>query len=736
MPTTNPVPSTDPTDLLFNAGKLDEVVNSTSTTYTDRLGVQRRTLIGLEAEFPNAAANAVASAASAISAETSATEAKNYADGMMQQRVYRNLRSIVDAAFPVSNLGKNVLLKKIRTDYPEFAVYTPITTDGIEWARWLFTNRLNTGLSGSTRLLVTTLAKLYSGSSTAAYAENQSSGTQAQAPIVTQGTSAATSRTGTWVGPATISGITDVIYSVTTGDKVVYSLTGVNRIALRAYTNSSNGGYASLVIKDSGGTEISSGYSVGVIGGYRRVNFRDQQNGNGLQYITLASELPTGNYTVELTVAADNPASGRLYDAGIFGYSTIAYNATGQQGIFTSSTIGTTTYRLAFYAGARVTYPFNGTKVSLRHGVSSNAGKINVKVYTSAGAEIAADKYLVASNTIDAYASSSTSLASTPVAGGLPLGDYYLVAESLADKNASSTGWRLFDYGIIAYNENQAGVLGVDSFDDLGVSSNYQSPSNIPAGTLLIGYGNLEQAISVRRATDAHGTEEFVGGIHGHETAMTGFSVSVGGSVIDYAGAIAGSEFIGSNVQIGFSTNLKFVDNASNWALSTFSLNLSSYGYSVTVKRDIIADAVIYKDYSLMLPVSSGAIIGAWAAKGVGGQFTSFAVDGDVNYYGVGVGNDSSELIDGPCLGAVAYNNQYAITGFNTNTAYRNIYEIADSSITSNLSLIQDRSDGVGKYYNIAFRTGATGTLILAGDTHTRSNVYRCVKGFVGGIVV
>lgn len=50
MPTTNPVPSTDPSDLLFNAGKLDEVVNGSGGTYTDRLGVTRRTLGGIDAE--------------------------------------------------------------------------------------------------------------------------------------------------------------------------------------------------------------------------------------------------------------------------------------------------------------------------------------------------------------------------------------------------------------------------------------------------------------------------------------------------------------------------------------------------------------------------------------------------------------------------------------------------------------------------------------------------------------
>ena len=49
MPTTNPVPSLDPSDLLFNAGRLDQVVNGSTQYYTDRLGVNRRTVEGINA---------------------------------------------------------------------------------------------------------------------------------------------------------------------------------------------------------------------------------------------------------------------------------------------------------------------------------------------------------------------------------------------------------------------------------------------------------------------------------------------------------------------------------------------------------------------------------------------------------------------------------------------------------------------------------------------------------------
>lgn len=51
MPTANPIPSSDPSDLLFNAQKLDETVNSASLTFTDRLGAPRKTMAGIQAAF-------------------------------------------------------------------------------------------------------------------------------------------------------------------------------------------------------------------------------------------------------------------------------------------------------------------------------------------------------------------------------------------------------------------------------------------------------------------------------------------------------------------------------------------------------------------------------------------------------------------------------------------------------------------------------------------------------------
>lgn len=50
-PTATAVPSSQPADLLFNAEKLDEVINSSSATYEDRLGVTRLTAAGAVARI-------------------------------------------------------------------------------------------------------------------------------------------------------------------------------------------------------------------------------------------------------------------------------------------------------------------------------------------------------------------------------------------------------------------------------------------------------------------------------------------------------------------------------------------------------------------------------------------------------------------------------------------------------------------------------------------------------------
>ena len=50
-PTNKPIPSEDPRDLKFNAGKIDEEVNGSADYYTDRFSAQRLTNTGRNNQF-------------------------------------------------------------------------------------------------------------------------------------------------------------------------------------------------------------------------------------------------------------------------------------------------------------------------------------------------------------------------------------------------------------------------------------------------------------------------------------------------------------------------------------------------------------------------------------------------------------------------------------------------------------------------------------------------------------
>lgn len=56
-PTKNPIPSESPRDLKFNAGKIDEIVNSQEEAYSDRFGLARLTWAGIEAMSKEALSN-------------------------------------------------------------------------------------------------------------------------------------------------------------------------------------------------------------------------------------------------------------------------------------------------------------------------------------------------------------------------------------------------------------------------------------------------------------------------------------------------------------------------------------------------------------------------------------------------------------------------------------------------------------------------------------------------------
>lgn len=78
-PNKNAVPSEDYANMRFNAGKLDEFISSTSSTYVDRLGITHMTVNGLQAEAISALlpANNLSDVANATTARTNLSAAKS-----------------------------------------------------------------------------------------------------------------------------------------------------------------------------------------------------------------------------------------------------------------------------------------------------------------------------------------------------------------------------------------------------------------------------------------------------------------------------------------------------------------------------------------------------------------------------------------------------------------------------------------------------------------------------------
>lgn len=620
--------------------------------------------------------------------------------------------------YPTSRLSTQILIKKLRTDFPEFAVYTPISPDGIFWNRWYFTNRLNTGNSGCIRMSRGSEALLFSSTTQAPIAENQTTGVEAQAPTVSQGTVAAT-RVGTWTAPATIGGVTDVSYSTVIGDTATYSITGVARIGLRSYVNLANGGILAVTVKESG-IEIAAGnYRIPLNGAERTVDLRAL--GTGLYFVPVADALdPAKTYSVEIAVSTINPALGRAYDAGLRGYAETAYTSVGRAaGTWFSQIFGSNTTVGSYLSGAKVIYQCtNATKINWKFVTTPNSGKANFKVYDSVGAEIAGGSYI--NTTYDCYLAANN-LVTVPIASGLAAGIYYLVVEIDTTKNASSSGYRVYDAGVASYNTNEAGTVGVDAFDDQGLVG-----LSTEGTCTFIGIGNLELAINATKTSEAAGSGNFVGGVHGHESAPTGLTLTLDGTVINFSGGAVGATWIGSSLAVTFGTNLLHISDSTPFANVTYNYTLNRQGYSTDEPRVLILDVKMVEDYVMMLNVPSTAV----GTQGVDGGFENFAAYGDSPPTRVfNAGDDSNNPLSQQVSTSLFWNGDYVVIGQIQNIDEINThYSSPTYAGPRALSFVQDRSDKFVKWYDRAFAGVDAGVTVPAGDAIRSRKIYRIVR--------
>ena len=508
------------------------------------------------------------------------------------------------AFYGSGGLTSAAAVQKIRADsWTEFAAYTPVSADGIDWARWLFSNRFY-GAAYAPDVICITAAKLWASSTLALFAATGTSGITADTATATVAAASATSRTGTWTGPVTVNSIANSYWTATTGDKVAYTLTvpagGI--IYHEGPASASNGGIGEVIIKLSG-TEITSGeYLCPLSSGVRIADYTAPNNVLGV--IPLAKVTAGGSYTIEITRSAQSAASGRLYDTRVRAFNAVAYNLPGWYGAnIQNSGIASTLANLSYHAGVTAVYQLtNCTRIGFRYGTNANAGQAAFKVYNSGGVEIGA----YVNTSVDMYAAASA-LAEIIVAEGLAKGTYYLVATVAATKNASSTGYRFYSFGPRAYDETTAGVVGTDAFYGYDVPTNPTTSADV--GTYCIsGPGNFDYASQWRSSGSSSGVENFVGAVHGSETTISNASITlaVDGTAQDYNAAAANAFWIGASINVAFSTNPQTPDNATAFGTLARSWTFSREGWRSVTTLDINTAAYRHTDYIAMLQSPNG----------------------------------------------------------------------------------------------------------------------------------
>jgi hypothetical protein len=654
--------------------------------------------------------NAETAQAAAEAAQTAAETARDAAVASVSRR---DLRAIIDAAVPLGQFAETrCVLTKLRADYPEFSIHAPLTTDGKLWTRKYFTNRFNTGNTGATHMIRESLSALYATTTIATIAENLTTGTQAQAATATEGTADGT-YTGSFTGPATVNGVSDIIYSTTPGDKVVHTLTVPEggRIVWRTLANSTNGGIVYVVVKVNGGAEIASGdYEILLTSGERRIDLGTTIS-TGLTLIPLTGPLAADDYDVEIYVSAANAGSDRGYHGGVNAYAETAFDSAGRTGTWENRTYGSVSnVPTTFLAGSEAVYEFTGTGCAWRFVQTTSAGNAELRVYDDAGVEIDSGHYSIVANTVDTYLG-ATQLTSVRVCEGLELGTYYLHVKSLNTKNASSSGYRVADYGVIAENENTAGVPGTDAFYDYGVTD-----ATVANGTsTFIGHGNLTHAIKARKSTDAEGVETFIGAAHGSESAPASLAFSVDGSVVDFAGGAVNATWIGRKIDFSYTTILKFPSDSSNFCDMSFSYTISAAGMSHRTSGTFTADAVVYDHYAMML-VTPNRDTGT---TGIDGGFEN--VEAIESSHVFSSHNDAITTLSKISEQFVAWNDNYAVYGAQTSRSMSSA-----ATLGTPTSIFQDRTDDSWKGYVQFTQTGAR--TIPSGSTFSHAAVYRCAK--------
>ena len=545
----------------------------------------------------------------------------------------RPLSATVESASPLLKMSPYVMLEKLYTNYNEFAVYVPSSTDARYWARYRFTDRHNKTIGrGAPRLVEVLDVRLLASSNRAPFAANLATGITAPIPVSSILHVDATTN-GTWIGPTTFTGATNVYYTATAGDYVEYSVTATNgqRLVWWTYDNTSFGHTnVQISILDGGGTPLpSTNWSQPATNISIRL-------GTGRTDIELARNLAETNYTIRLTAGAGAGASYRMYNGGLGVFNALDGTAPeGNAGTWTTFDQIGRAWPQAYHPGAARVYKARGTRLVWRHMKISTAGHTAFTVYDSTGAEISTYALTNAASDgrkyVDCYAAGGARNDAI-IADNLPLDTYTVILQSLPTKNASAANYYSFDYGVTGFDASTAGTLGTDVFD-LRHGTGNQWFGDATTTTLDSGGGgNIEYAPQVRllSSTNFPSTDGgIITGVHGSETATTNFWIMTNGVAVgNWSTSLVDSVWIANNVQWGAGNWAWIADGSTNdlWSFRVSTNAVSSAGYMRDMTVSVLLDVTMGLDYPWMVTGvnSSNVTVSGWSySRAVGSGFDS-----------------------------------------------------------------------------------------------------------------
>lgn len=668
---------------------------------------------------------------------------------------------LLDQVFALPGNSQDLVMKKVTrgisseapTSNPFTAnIWQSIEESGRYWAK-MYWNSSTT--LGSARIMRATYSELYDsdiqtpGNVGVGQSANITAGAQSYAATTTIASDAGSGRTelsGTWANFSS-GGQTPVVrYSLTAGASVQYTITGVNRIHWKAYTNTANGGVILVAVTQAGNPITAAQNLVGETSSKKTVRtsyVSSSFSDTNIMNIPLAKGLDSSlTYVVTLTLDSGS----RIYDAGLVGYTGNAdgytYDSVGYHGIwdnYTSFYASTgNNYAANVYSGGRNVYVTPAcTRIDWYYAKRVNGGFAGFKIYDSTGTEIDSSDYrnmtthANGDRYINTYGASSSETFIT-VADDLPLGVYYVHIYSLPDQANSftetSTGsylsskYAIYDGKIQTFNTSIGGNPLTDSF----VDNNYQftGGGSDPADS----GGNYTFAGQVRDSGDVNINAEptnvsYVTATHGAEGAITGLLVTCDGVDTSWSSAAVGDTWYCGEIVITFTTKAYTQTNPTTnyWADLTYTYTLNSSGiktdFAMTTVRDIYK-GVWYVNMMIApnATATNGTLLGSGFTKLYLSRIGTIARNSSAG--------GTSTFYKAKQYGSVFYTPE----GYGVATKALNRDDVYQYIPTSENATLATERLRVSKEYFIVFNDstgGGTGTLLASGFTLSASNLLR-----------